>query len=113
MTDRELLEAAARVAGLDVWPGIGFQDDKLFVAAKPDPSGKVTGVEWNPLTNDGDAFRLALACELTVGSYPNVRRSRAANLSVKVEEDYDGQGESAATRRAIVRAAAKLGDKNG
>lgn len=65
MNDRELLELAAKAAGIEVWPGTGFQAHMLFTRpAKADPDGKVTGVEWNPLTDDGAALRLAADLDL-------------------------------------------------
>ena len=53
---------------------------------------------WNPLTDDGDAFRLAVKCL----PFYTLRYSR---------EDWEKCGEDgyAATRRAIVRAAAEIG----
>ncbi|PCL52370.1 hypothetical protein [Bordetella pertussis] len=103
-TDRELLELAAKAAGMGVWPGTGFQAHMLFTRpAKADPDGKVAGIEWNPLTDDGDALRLAVKLRLWVHV-----------------DDYGGSarrpgekcgGIEAATRRAIVRAAAEIGAK--
>jgi len=46
MTDRELLEAAAKAAGIQVHPdGIEWNRNE-------------EGYRWNPLTDDGDALRL-------------------------------------------------------
>lgn len=40
-TDRELLELAAKAAGMGVWPGTGFQAHMLFTRpAKADPDGR-------------------------------------------------------------------------
>ena len=48
MTDRELLEAAAKAAGIDYY-------------ARAQSGGMLTdNGEWNPLTDDGDALRLAV-----------------------------------------------------
>ena len=65
-TDRELLEAAARAAGLHVWPGHGWQSSVLYRAARPHASGLVSGVEWDPLTDDGDRYRLARALDIRI-----------------------------------------------
>jgi len=113
-TDRELLELAARAAGLLVWAGQWPQDNMLFASPKkPDPSGKVTGVEWNPLTDDGDALRLAVKL--------NMRLVITGEVGITDVTTAEGKwlfgGEPhfpdpyAATRRAIVRAAAELGAK--
>jgi hypothetical protein len=58
--------------------------------------------EWNPLTDDGDAFRLAVKLDLLVDGL-------AGNYD-ETQEEYDADP-YAANRRAIVRAAAaRLGE---
>jgi hypothetical protein len=86
-SDRELLEAAAKAAGKEHY---GEYDAHAGL--------KTTGGWWNPLTDDGDAFRLAVKCL----PFYTLRYSR---------EDWEKCGEDgyAATRRAIVRAAAEIG----
>ena len=92
MTDLELLEAAAKAAGLpwDQWVIDG--DDS-----------------WNPLDDDGDALRLAVKLDLHIRFY---------RKHVDVDAEVHGKGvisehfttlKDAATRRAIVRAAAEVG----
>jgi len=58
MTDRELLELAAKAAGMAIEYDEGFgmywSDDKF------------SGMFWNPLHNDGDALRLAVKLGLTI-----------------------------------------------
>lgn len=107
LTDRELLQLAARAAGLEVWGGQWPQDDMLFVAPKrPDPSGKVTGVEWDPLTDDGDEARLESALGLNVAwDFHSVRVGGATEFFRR--QDGDGV-KQAARRRAGVRAAAAI-----
>lgn len=112
MSDRELLEKAAKAAGIELIDyctkvAICFYDKKTQTA-------------WNPLTKDGDALRLAVRLALTiqcacvddygreyvrVDHYPN--SGEPATVSI---EEY-GCDESA-TRRAIVRAAAAMGEKH-
>lgn len=112
--DRELLELAARAAGMKVWRGQSWaQADVLFTEpAKPDPDGKVTGVEWNPLADDGDALRLAvkLKLQVTPGTYHDHEATvfSAGNAEAHERVHYL-QDIYAATRRAIVRAAAEIG----
>lgn len=94
-TDRELLRLAALAAGLEVQdyaPGLGFWIDDEG--------------EWNPLTDDGDALRLAV--KLNIQMTPRTDgKSEAAHLAYFIE---DNKGDPyAATRRAIVRAAAEIG----
>jgi hypothetical protein len=109
MKDRELLELAAKAAGLphqwcDAWNTM----------AKPRPDGgfffdKV----WNPLTDDGDALRLAVKLSLDVLQNPMGQTTCCIVMGddaqeCEVLEDYNGDP-YAATRRAIVRAAAEIG----
>lgn len=99
MTDYELLELAAKAAGID-W----FDE----------PSAKQgrglhlkSGPFWNPLTDDGDALRLAVRCALKI-SHTTDLVIVSANGVVKSVRSYSGHP-YAATRRAIVRAAAEIG----
>lgn len=114
-TDRELLELAAKAAGIEVWPGTGFQAHMLFTRpAKADPDGKVTGVEWNPLADDGDALRLGVRLRIDLyflrGIVGALWFERELSKNRLIEEPInDAQGENEATRRAIVRAAAEIG----
>ena len=101
MTDRELLEAAAKAAGLRVvsW----LQDGYPFVA---DENGQHYG--WSPLEFDSDALRLAVKLRL----FPVVEDwSDGPWVFVPSNPEHAvplTQDPYAATRRAIVRAAAAL-----
>jgi hypothetical protein len=107
MTDRELLELAAKAAGiegayLEFWGGTGIAPD--------DPNGGL----WNPLADDGDALRLAVKLGLTVEADANDGDCAAYHpghpSSAAVEwGGMDPDVRLAATRRAIVRAAAAIG----
>lgn len=78
-----------------------------------------TSTNWNPLADDGDALRLAVALGLKVdigrgGAYMEERDVRVHGYESRRElasELATDNGESlqAATRRAIVCAAAKIG----
>jgi len=96
MTDRELLEAAAKAAGIT--QGKHRALGGLLMA---------NDLYWNPLTDDGDALRLAvkLLFEIDMG-----RGSIAIRHStgIKILEAFN-HDPYAATRRAIVRAAADIG----
>lgn len=101
MDDRELLELAARAAGLKArWfpehaPGL-----KLFGVNAP----------WNPLADDGDALRLAVSLGMTVDVQTGLSGAHAKTDDSEWHyERHDDHGDPyAATRRAIVRAAAAI-----
>ena len=106
MTDRELLALAAKAAGLSVHYGnLPHQRDMLFL----DDGGEFSP-EWNPITDDGDALRLAVKLSITVMPEPEayppciVAVWYAGRLAS--ENITEHQDRYAAARRAIVRAAA-------
>lgn len=115
MTDCELLELAAKAAGIEKddspYNGGGFGNDGF------DCVGNMVldwhnNKRWNPLTDDGDALRLAVKLGMSVitGTYKVVcewvPQEDGGNISTF--EQY-GTDHYAATRRAIVRAAAEIG----
>ena len=97
MTDREFLELAAKAAGYEYAKHGGY----IVVDGIPG--------NWNPLTDDGDALRLVVKCNLHVCvGYGSVSACLQDDGSFhRVEEIKDDP--YAATRRAIVRAAAEIG----
>jgi Rad3-related DNA helicase len=103
MTDRELLESAAKAAEMPKGSVMGSGDylyEKNGVA-----------VYWNPLTDDGDALRLAVKCHLAVCVYVEGRTeviTVGEDVFCEYHADHSGSP-LAATRRAIVRAAAVIG----
>ena len=111
-TDRELLELAAKAACYVVWSGRGHQEDMLFMRLKkPDPTGKCSGREWNPLSDDGDALRLAAVLDIDVF----VNSAYGVVQAESICGDY--LGESVLTedradyyRHAILRCAAAIGE---
>jgi hypothetical protein len=103
MSDRELLEAAAKAAGL------GFT---VPVFGVPPFMGLrlIGGALWNPLTDDGDALRLAVKLRLTINcSYDDVAICGQEFTQKEAFIERNGEDPLAATRRAIVRAAAEIG----
>ena len=101
MSDRELLELAAKAAGLQ-------RCENYYT----DAAGN--HVDWNPLADDGDVFRLMVKSKFHVGINPGNKVFCTPTYSDKptVFEscERDGAQDSlAATRRAIVRAAAEIG----
>ena len=99
-TDRELLEAAARAAGLTL------RDDALPRPVIRASSNGHWWPVWNPLTDDGDALRLAVKLGfIAPGRWPD-----AGLIALEQWGEDNGQVDwCAATRRAIVRAAAEIG----
>lgn len=96
MEDRELLELAAKAAGIHLdWP----QD--LGGAEFLSPHETVNWREWNPLEDDGDALRLAVKLRIT--------DLALAVGELIVEESRSASDPYITTRRAIVRAAAEIG----
>lgn len=93
-TDRELLELAAKAAGYEYAKHGGY----IVVFGIPG--------NWNPLSDDGDALRLAVKLEIDL--WFGCGGLSAHGLVMDIEEDY-GRDTYAATRRAIVRAAAEIG----
>jgi hypothetical protein len=92
MTDRELLELAAKAAGLRlfIW---GAKNSENYCIKNNDGT---PGDRWNPLTDDNDALRLALKL---MEFEPYKSRGYLPTITSDV----------AATRRAITRAAAAIG----
>jgi hypothetical protein len=100
MTDKELLELAAKAAGIEIkWAtqlGNGTRPDEMF------------SMGWNPLLNDGDALRLAVQLKLEIEWWKtgvNVSHPVYAPMPIEHLENDP----YATTRRAIVRAAAEIG----
>lgn len=110
MEDRELLELAAKAAGV----ATTYWND----GQEPYSSGEgfilPTNRLWNPLTDDGDALRLALRLRLDVTFVDNLvvvywYDERTLMSGAFEEPINDAQDEREATRRAIVHAAAAIG----
>ena len=116
-TDRELLTMAAREYWgdeIDDVCSIRWSDEEAAIiythADNQDHNGCDRERVWNPLDDDGDAFRLAVKLGLTI----NVMLPRGCNeLGRTIVADccqLHGDDPCAATRRAIVRAAAHIGE---
>jgi len=81
MTDRELLELAAKAAGIEIdsWVNDSPVVVKMFRGHLPNYE------EWNPLTDDGDALRLAVKVCITLVPYPTERETRRAIVCAAAE----------------------------
>lgn len=122
MNDRTLLELAARAAGIKArWFKVNqwrrLDGCRLHTGQK-DVFGTHHRKPWNPLTDDGDALRLAVKLDITIGpEHPDVVgkslcRASWNNRNMSLGEFGDGDKPSA-YRRAIVRAAAEIGKSMG
>ncbi len=103
MIDRELLELAAKASGVEPASFNGV-DVGWHVP------GRGIG-SWNPLTDDGDALRLAVKLEIAINPFAGktvVAHTESGRLGHKKWDCWDDDP-YAATRRAIVRAAAEIG----
>ena len=112
MSDRELLELAAKAAGktkaryVEIWDAM----------ADPAEDGDVFDYRtyWSPLTDDDDALRLMVSLRLEPRFLDNSHSNGAEPSRVTLHnvagivENIDADP-YAATRRAIVRAAAEIG----
>jgi hypothetical protein len=103
MTDRELLELAAKAAGIE-WENVPTMGADLLLEK---------GGVWNPLNDDGDALRLAVKLRLDIGfeklHLVSVWSDPQDGWIIEHCDDGMGADISEKTRRAIVRAAAEIG----
>jgi hypothetical protein len=105
MTDREYLELAAKAAGYSVRAVSGYEQGGT-VSFYMEPSQ----LYWNPLTDDGDALRLAVKLEIDVAFYlADVQATQGWSPNPVFELFSEHNDRTTATRRAIVRAAAEIG----
>lgn len=112
MTDRELLELAAKAAGMSDW---GYAEKWGFMSKIRHSGGFYFDTEWNPLTDDGDALRLAVKLNfgISIPVHKTVRADVICFLDSSVNIREENGDPYAATRRAIVRAAAESGRQMG
>jgi hypothetical protein len=107
MTDRELLELAAKAAGVEL---LWHERWSCWYDHAKRNEGK-DFMEWNPLNDDGDALRLAV--KLGIGTdfdfSDGCGETSAAQTLQEYQYEKHGDDPYAATRRAIVRAAAEIG----
>ena len=91
-SDRELLEMAAKAAGIECVTPTMIDHD-----------------QWNPLTDDGDALRLAAKLMLNVLASAACIVAEDENGVECFEYMYGPEDYTSGWRRAIVRAAAAIG----
>lgn len=113
MDDRTLLELAAKAAGLGriIW----WEEQQTYQLIDQPNCPR-----WNPLTDDGDALRLAVKLRLSLDHNHSADQQRWVASDRNgcegcydpvscVEDEFEENDRDAATRRAIVRAAAEIG----
>lgn len=120
MTDRELLELAAKAAGINVDWYATINEEIAGNGSYYRKEG-VRSLRWNPLKDDGDALRLAVLLSLRVEPYTGVKMNEQQELVANITDVYSLHSAAiqlsephsldpgAATRRAIVRVAAEIG----
>jgi hypothetical protein len=101
-SDREMLELAAKAAGFEPLR-FDVDLDGLLLRGVQEP--------WNPLRDDGDALRLAVKLCMQIECSKGYQYASVYGHAWQVSERHDGFDPYAATRRAIVRAAASLASK--
>lgn len=117
MEDRELLELAAKACGLE----LKFRALTNMPGAVEMPrivhENGVTE-KWNPLEDDGDALRLSVSLQLSIrNEHVSAGSAYCTDSSEKDypvvdsgdNEDHVIASDYAATRRAVVMAAAEIG----
>lgn len=100
MTDKELLELAAKAAGEPYYEHA--PEGGLYLS---------NGADWNPLADDGDALRLAVKLHMSFVSGGHGFQGKTIWVRCGMIEctQYQKDDPYAATRRAIVRTAAEIG----
>jgi hypothetical protein len=110
MTDKELLDLAAKAAGFEIDARASFMTwrENNLIALLNSSGGHSL---WNPITDDGDALRLAVKLNIVVWEYEQYKRAMAEVRYGSARGEYWELSDDpyAATRRAIVRAAAEIG----
>lgn len=119
--DRELLELAAKAAGIQVrWTDKDIYQGSFLRRVVPAPEAPCSEwLYWRPLDDDGDALRLAVALKLNIkflDGFKQVCCFREVDRERFEMHGLVGYGEGADpwvsaenVRRAIVRAAAEIG----
>jgi len=110
MSDRKLLEYAAKAAGMWKTDFALDEDDLPIYDAKRGMYLSWGRGYWNPCNDNGNALQLAIKLHINLEfeSYEVVAKT-FINFGANISELPNGQTIEEATRRAIVRAAAEIG----
>ena len=126
MTDRELLELAAKATGYDKTMDVIAVCDESgkwnqYVKSREWVSGREWNTYWNPLTDDGDSRRLQVALLIDLrfgvsdnfGPYVHARTEVRRGDFIDFHECYQWvslhPSGDAAVRRAVLEVAAAIG----
>ena len=120
MSDRELIEMAAKAAGIGPldFDYAGREGHGFYCGPRlPMPQGAVMAAMWTywrPLEDDGDALRLATKLSIDIewqeyGGVEAYQRTMEGAHFCAYEQSELGEDPCAAIRRSIVRAAAEIG----
>ena len=117
MNDLELMELAAKAAGI---VSLVYRDGTDSERLQREGKGQFVGSTWHPLGDDGDAFRLAVDLRIAISNdeqKENLNSPFCSRFVYAIGKSHEtGAAEMAnsdpraATRRAIVRAAAAIGE---
>lgn len=119
-TDRELLEAAARAAGVPLRV-VGAEPGSYALYPEADGVDRMRCMQqWNPLTSSADAFELAVKLRINI-EHLNTMSGKPYGINCwpsgrgdcGFRETGNVSDPAAATRRAITRAAAAMDSKSG
>lgn len=108
MTDRELLERAAKAAGYTKYHHAGTREHLWM------DEGIVVGLvsRWNPLYDDGDSRKLEVKLKIGLDQNPNSVVADARGKGYRRVELIEIEAERAtATRRVIVLLAADMAEE--
>ena len=108
MTDKELLDLAAKTIDAR---RTRYTEDRMFQIHYWPEGYEKDWEYWDPLEDDGHALRLAVKLGMYLNIYTNqeLRITNVGAASHHLITEQHGQDPCAATRRAIVRAAAEIG----
>ena len=111
MTDKELLELAAKAAGIDGKYTDAFGGDYYDCRNLSQGIETKDGELWNPLDFSDDALNLAV--DLSIYIHPEFMENEVMTVirGGRRFHETHGKDKRAATRRAIVIAAAAIGAK--
>lgn len=105
-SDRVLLMLAAKAAGIKLACPQDYDDRFRNVTSMGSEGNLLAAPVWDPLANDGDAFRLAVALGFDLSLWGTdifVRKDGICRA-----QEFSRPDRCAATRRAVTRAAAEI-----
>lgn len=110
MSDKELLELAAKALQQI---GCQIEQEPWSPGAQVERALYVDGQKWDPLTDDGDALRLAVKLKINLefdfDRIDAIAEQGGICITEYIYEKPTLTDPYSATRRAIVRAAAEIG----